>query len=304
MDLSIIIISWNTRDLLLQCLESIYSAGAGIAFETLVVDNASTDGSPEAVRQAFPPVKIIENIQNVGFGRANNQGFASTTGRFVLLLNSDTRVCPGAIQTLLDDLNSRPAAGANGPRLLNWDLTLQSSCYPFPTLGRELWRLFHLDRIKPWGVYCQERWNLRQPREVDAIKGACILFRREALEQAGGFDPDFFMYTEEIDLCYRVKAAGWHLWWVPQSEVIHYGGQSTRLAADEMFLSLYHTKILFFRKHYGNRAARVYKLILRLAALVRICAGKVAGLEPATQRILHREIASRYARLWNSLRSM
>ena len=304
MDVSIIIVSWNTKDFLLRCIESVAANTSGVDYEIWIVDNASVDGSIPAIREAFPTVNIIGNSQNFGFGNANNQGINASAGRFVLLLNSDTRVCPDSIKIMLEFMNSHPEAGGIGPRLLNPDLSLQESCYPFPTLGRECWRLLHLDALRHFGVYNQKNWRLNQVREVDAIKGACILFRREAIQQAGGFDPDFFMYTEEIDLCYRLHIAGWKLCWIPQSEVVHFGGQSTCLAAEKMFLSLYRTKVLFFSKHYGRKAAFAYKMILFLASLPRIASGFFAWLEPETRRKAHIALAKRYLSLIAELSAM
>ena len=304
MVVSIIIVSWNTRDLLIQCIESICKNASTVDYEIWIVDNASEDGSIPTIREAFPSVNIIENLQNVGFGRANNQGIGASSGRYILLLNSDTRICPGAINVMLECMENHPEAGGIGPQLLNPDQSLQVSCYPFPTLTRECWRLFHLDTIKPIGIYDQRVWNLNQIREVDALKGACILFRREAIQQAGGFDPDFFMYTEEIDLCYRVNNVGWKLFWVPQAEVIHYGGQSTRLIADKMFLSLYRTKVLFFSKHYGRIAANAYKMILFFASLPRVAIGLFVWLEPVSSRKEHLSLVKRYLSLIAEIRYM
>ena len=239
MKLSIIIVSWNTVDLLAQCLESIYAYPPDGEFEVLVVDNASTDNSVQLVGEQFPQVKLFENKVNVGFAGANNQAIQQSLGSYVLLLNPDTEVKASALEDLLQFMDRHPQAGAVGARILNPDETLQTSCYPTPTLLREFWRLFHLDVFWPYGSYHMADWNLQKSREVDILLGACLLLRRTVLDQIGLMDESYFIYSEEVDLCYRVQQAGWHLYWVPQAQVIHYGGQSTQQVAAEMFMRLY-----------------------------------------------------------------
>jgi GT2 family glycosyltransferase len=301
MNLSIIIVSWNTAELLANCLESVYAHPPPDSFELIVVDNASTDGTVQMVRQQFPQVKLVANEENVGFAAANNQAITSSSGRYVLLLNPDTEVRPGALDTLVQFMDAHPGAGAVGVQLLNPDNTLQPSCYPLPTLSREWWRLFHLDRLRPYGTYRMTDWPLDQPKEVEVIQGAALLLRRQALDQVGLLDTDYFIYTEEVDLCYRLQHAGWRLYWVPQAQVVHYGGQSTRQVAAEMFLQLYLSKLLFFRKHHGRLAALIYKLILSTAALIRLLVTPLAWLEQPPRRRQHLALAANYRRLLRSL---
>lgn len=303
--LSIVIVSWNTRDLLAQCLASVFAQqgeeGAGLGLEVFVVDNASGDGSPEMVRDQFPQVQLLENPGNPGFAAANNQGIRLSRGRYILLLNPDTIVKPGALAALVKFMDEHPQAGAAGARLLNADGSLQESCYPRPTLGREFWRLFHLDRLAARAIYPMQRWPLDRPREVDVLMGACLLVRRAVFDQIGLWEETYFMYSEEVDLCYRVQAAGWSLVWVPQAEVVHLGGQSTRQVAEVMFLRLYQSKILYFRRHYGRLAAAGYKIILGMASLGRLAAAPVALLEPPERRSRHLQLARNYGRLLRAL---
>lgn len=304
MDLSILIVSWNTRGLLARCLETVAAELASFApdaTEMLVVDNASHDGSAALVRERFPWARLIVNDANVGFARANNQAFAAARGRYILLLNPDTAILPGALRTLVDFLEAHPAVGAVGARLLNPDGSLQPSCSPAPTLSREVWRLFHLDALRPYGVYDMSRWDTHQPRPVEIVQGACLLLRREALGDEELLDPRYFMYSEEVDLCYRIRRRGWQIYWVPTAQVIHYGGQSTRQAAAAMFLRLYEGKILYFRKHQGPVAARLYKTILLAAALARLLVSPLAWLQPPSQRRLNLTLAGHYARLLKAL---
>ncbi len=302
--LSLIIVNWNTREILLKCLSAVYEHPFSVDLEVWVVDNASADDSAAAVRQRYPQVKLIECSENIGFARGNNLALERARGEYVLLLNTDALVGPGAIAQLFEFLKTHPAAAAAGPYLLNPDQTLQESCYPFPSLSREFWRMFHLDNLFPYGRYDMSRWDPTQPRSVDCIQGACLMLRREALNQVGLFDPHFFMYTEEIDLCYRLKKAGWDLYWVPAARVIHYGGQSTRQVAPQMFLSLYETKVYFFRKHYGVLAARMYKLLLTCASLVRIALSPLAWLQAPPDRARNLTLARRYLDLLGCLPKM
>lgn len=296
-ELSIIIVSWNTRQLLAQCLTTVHENLATLPHldvETYVVDNASADESTQMVQADFPWVRLIANQENVGFARANNQAIRQATAGYVLLLNPDTELKPGSLATLLEFMAQHPQAGAVGPYLLNPDGSLQISCYPAPTPWREFWRLFHLDALWPYFSYRQERWSTKEPREVDVIKGACLMVRHDALKQVGLLDEGFFIYAEEVDLCRRLIVAGWHLYWLPESKVLHYGGQSTKQVAADMFLRLYETKVLYFRKHYGRLGARVYKLILLAATLTRLLITPLAWFEQGPQRQEHLKLANNY----------
>lgn len=288
LDLSIIIVNWNTQSLLKQCLESICNT-----IQTVVVDNASTDGSAQMVRQRFPWVQLLENRENVGFARANNQGIRASTGRYVLLLNSDTVVHPGALENLVGFMDTHPQAGACGPRLLNGDGSLQPSVDPMLTPAREFCRLLFLDRLWPTATYRQERWDITSPKPVEVIKGACLLVRRSTLEQVGLLDEGYFMYTEEVDLCYRMAQAGWQLWYVPTAVVTHYGGASSKQIHEQMYLELYRSKVRFYRKFGGSHRATRFKAYLAVAYGLR------AGL--FTTFALFQPRLSRQARLYRTL---
>lgn len=302
--LSIIIVSWNTTQLLDDCLSSILANPPTLPFETWVVDNASTDDSPRMVREEYPQVYLVENHENVGFARANNQAIQNCTGKYILLLNPDTLVAPGALQALIDFLDEHPEAGAVGARIIRPDGTLQISSHPHPTLSRELWRLLHLDTLSPYALYPLTKWETNQPQEVDILGGACLLVRREILDQIGYLDEDFFMYAEEIDLCYRIQRAGWRLYWTPQAEVVHLGGQSTQQVPTEMFLNLYGSNIKYFRKHHGLVAAQIYKLILGIAAFSRLILAPFALLGHGSRRQKRLTLVNRYWRLILSLAGM
>jgi GT2 family glycosyltransferase len=302
--LSVIIVSWNTAGLLENCLASILANPPTSAFEIWVVDNASTDESPRMVREKFPQVQLIENRENVGFARANNQAIERCAGKYVLLLNPDTLVASGALQALVEFMDKTPDAGAAGARILNPDGSLQISSHPRPTLAREFWRMFYLDALSPYAAYPLDKWETNQPQEVDILGGACLTLRKEALDQVGFLDEDYFMYSEEVDLCHRIQRGGWHLYWVPLAEVVHFGGQSTQQAPTAMFLNLYHSKIIYFRKHYGSSAAQIYKLVLRLAALTRLILSPFALLGQSSRRQKFLTLVDHYWRLVLALSGM
>ncbi|MHB1295235.1 MAG: glycosyltransferase family 2 protein [Anaerolineae bacterium] len=275
-DLSIAIVNWNTRVLLADCLRSVQRCADALAVETFVVDNASTDGSAAMVRETFPEVRLIANSDNVGFARANNQAIRQITGRHVMLLNSDTEVHAGALAALVRFLDDHPDAGGAGPFLENADGSLQPSCHPVLTPGREFWRLCFLEGLLPRATYPMRRWPEGQARQVEVIKGACLVLRREALDQVGLLDERYFMYSEEMDLCYRLTQAGWDLYWVPEARVTHFGGASTRQASEAMYLELYRSKVQFLRKFSGERGAARLKRLLYLAYLPRWIAASLA----------------------------
>jgi GT2 family glycosyltransferase len=304
MQLSVVIVSWNTRALLLQCLESIFTFPPECAIEIFVVDNASSDGSADIVRQRFPQVELIVNRENLGFAHANNQALCRCHGEAILLLNPDTEIKPGAFQAMLAFLRENPGAGAVGPLVLNPDGTLQHSCSPTPTLFRETLRLLHLPGMRPDGYYPMQHWDRIAPREVDVLLGAGILLRHDVLNQIGLLDEDYFIYSEEVDLCSRLKNNGWKIYWVPAAQIIHYGGQSTQQVAQEMFFRLYESKLKYFRKHRGSSAAKRYKLLLGFVSLIRLAFIPFALFKRSASRQQYLKQADNYRRLLAALPGM
>jgi len=218
-----------------------------------------------------------------------------------MLLNPDTMVEKDVIEILANYLDENPEIGAVGPRLLNPDGTLQESAYPEPTLVREFWRMFHLDRFYYYAEYPMDSWSEKEAKEVDVLMGACLLIRRKALDQVGLLDEEFFVYSEEVDLCTRIRNYGWRISWLPTVKVVHLGGQSTQQIQQEMFLQLYQGKIQYFRKHHSAMEVWLYKFVLFLATLVRIVLTPFAYLERSTQKSKHLELSSNYRRLLLSL---
>jgi len=285
-------------------LSSVYANLPEIECEIWVVDNASSDESVQMVKECYPQVHLIENQKNEGFSRANNLAIRKSDGDYVWLLNSDTELEKDALEKLYRFMQSHPGAGASGSMYLNPDGTLQVSCYPRPTLSREFWRLFHLDSFRFHGVYNMDTWDMNDPREVEVLQGASLLLRRDAIDQVGLLDEDYFMYTEEVDLCYRLKNSGWDLYWVPQSKIVHYGGQSTQQVASKMFLSLYETKLLYFRKNHGSSSAFIYKVILSIMSLIRIIFSPLAFWKSPSDRIKYTQLSENYLRLLKRIPSM
>jgi GT2 family glycosyltransferase len=270
-DVSVIILNWNTRDLLADCLKTLLLNTHSLDLEIIVVDNGSTDGSVEMVRQLFPQVRLAANAVNAGFARANNQGMAMSTGRYRLLLNSDAFLQPGALQALVRLADAEPRAGLVGAQLLNPDGSFQASHTAFPTLWREFLILSGLGRALFGRRYpSHEPEEARGPQVVDYVEGACLLARREAVEAAGGLNEDYFMYAEEVDWCYAMRAKGWQVWYQPAAKVIHLGGASSRKRNLQRETDLYRSRLLFFRKHYGDWAAELLKAQIYLLTAIKI----------------------------------
>ena len=239
-DVSIVLVSWNTRVVVLDCLASLPAAAESLAFEVLLVDNASADDTLTAVAARFPEVSVIANRTNRGLAAANNQGIRAARGRYILLLNSDTVPEPRSITALVALAESRPSAGALGAMLLHSDGTFQASFQDAPGLFRECLAASGLGRrlvYEGYPGYGQSHSLAR--RQVDVISGACMLLTRAAIDQVGVLDELYFMYSEETDYCRRLRDSGWEVWYTPDARVLHHGGQSTRQAPAAMVRALY-----------------------------------------------------------------
>lgn len=252
-DVSVVIVNWNTREILRNCLASVQGETKRVRLEVIVVDNASSDGSAELVQRDFPEARLIANSENRGFAAGNNQGIAASKGRYVLLLNSDTIVLDGAIDETVAFADAHPQAAAVGCRVLNPDRTLQPTCFMYPSVGNMVLSSTHLYRLFPRSrLLGRERmtwWERDDVREVDVVTGCFMLVRREAIDQVGGMDEDYFMFGEETDWCWRFRRAGWRLLFTPAGQIIHLGGQSTAKVRPQMTLQLRSGILLFFRKH-------------------------------------------------------
>lgn len=270
MDLSIAIVSWNTCKLLDECLASVIGNDVDIEYEVIVVDNQSSDGSVQMVRDKYPAVEVIENKQNVGFSRANNQAYHISKGRHFLLLNPDTVVLGRALETLVRFCDSRDEIGAVGPCVLNDDLTLQYSWAKFPTLMSEISGF--MDRSVP-GLSTPPTTadELRQldPFRTGWIGGCCFMIKRSAIERIGLMDEGLFMYCEETDWCLRLHQAGMEIWVCPAAEIVHYGGKSSEQASDGGSAMLRKSKRAYFLKHHGLVQSGLVGLGLSLRSRLR-----------------------------------
>ncbi len=263
-DLTLVIVSWNVCELLRRCLQSILATEGDV--EIVVVDNASTDGSPEMVQEAFPQVRLIANEENRGFTAANNQGLALAQGRALMLLNPDTEVVEDALATMVEYLDAHPKVGALGPRLLFPDGRQQPSRRRFPTFATAL---VESTVIQEWWAdnrILRRYYMADTPDDaiqpVDWVVGACLLVRREAYEQVGGLDEGFFMYSEELDWCKRIKDAGWEVVYLPTATVIHHEGKSSEQVVPARHIRFQTSKVRYFRKHHGSLQAEALRWFL------------------------------------------
>jgi GT2 family glycosyltransferase len=269
------IVSWNTREMLRGCLESVLQHAGELKLEVIVTDNASSDGSPEMVRADFPSLTLIANDDNRGFGTACNQAVEEARARHILFLNSDTVVLPGALEAMVGYLDEHPLVGAVGCKLLNSDGSSQRSCW----LGFVSLRTALIDALYLWKLLPRSRFVKQSevdtdqaavPFAVDHLLGACIAVPRRVLDEVGVFDVRFFMFLEETDLCYRINKGGYAVHFLPDEEIIHYGGASTRQVAD-MKRRLYKSQIVFLRKYLVSPPyLAAFKGITAVGALVRI----------------------------------
>ncbi len=270
-DLSIVIVSWNVRDLLRQCLRSILADLSACQLanlqtcEVIVVDNVSTDGSAEMVQAEFPDVHLTVNAENRGFPAANNQGLAIAEGRYALILNPDTEVVGDALATMVAYADANPDVGVVGPQLLNDDGSVQSSRRRFPNLATALFE-------STWLQACASRRLLQryyvqdQPDDatldVDWVMGAALMVRQEAIEQVGPMDEGYFMYSEELDWCKRFKDAGWRVVYLPSAQIVHYGGKSSDQVVTSRHIHFQCSKVRYFRKFHGRFVGELLRWFL------------------------------------------
>ncbi|MHC1732024.1 MAG: glycosyltransferase family 2 protein [Bacteroidales bacterium] len=266
-DLSICIVSYNTRDLLSDCLSSLYAAGLRASFEVIVVDNGSGDGSVEMLRQAYPQVRVVENHSNMGYTRPNNQALKLASGNYAVLLNPDTYVCPGAFDTLIGYMDAHPEVGVCTPKVLNRTGTLQKQCrrsaarpWDVVTYFTGLSRLFPKSPL--FARYLKTYLDENQTSEVEAVSGSCMLIRRVVIEQIGYLDEAFFAYQEDADYSFRVRQAGWKIHYVPGAQIVHYGGHGGSQV--QVYQSIYHWHRSYFL-YYNKHLAREYFFLVNWA---------------------------------------
>lgn len=282
MDLSIIILNWNTRDLLRQCLTSILSDPSNsIQSEIIVVDNASSDGSRDMVKSEFPQISLRVSKSNVGFGAGNNSALPVAKGRYILFLNSDTVVHPGALSMLVAYADSRDDLGVVGAKLINADGSLQYSCRHFPNLATGFFRNTPLGRLFPTNKfnadYLMSSWDHAEPREVDWVSGAALMLRASLIPEVAGFDEDYYMYCEDVDLCWRVgqtvrdgkNGDTWKVGYYPDSVITHYIGKSSDKAPTRMTYEFHRSQYLFYRKHFKSNTPILLRPLILPGIMLR-----------------------------------
>jgi GT2 family glycosyltransferase len=289
MDISIIIVTWNTKDLLQKCLDSIYKTIHDITFEIIVIDNASEDDTVVMLKGKFPHITLIKNNRNLGFGAANNQGLRIMRGRYALLLNSDTVLTIQAVEELFTFMETHPEAAMACGQLLNTDGSKQNSIASFPSLLTLMTNMPLLEYLFP-KRYPSKRYNYEKPIEVDSGIGACLLVRKKAIDEVGMFDERYFFFFEETDWAYQMKKAGWKIFHIPTAFIYHFQGQSIGRNVRSR-IEFYRSRYLFFRKWHS----RAYYLLISSVIFVRLL---VNWLLTSAGNILtlgfHREIRDKW----------
>jgi GT2 family glycosyltransferase len=295
-DISVVVVNWNTNHMLQRCLASLEAERETARLEVIVVDNGSTDGSQDLVSKTFPTVRLIANRENRGFSIANNQGVATSAGRYVFLLNSDTEVESGSLRALIDYADANPSAGIIGPQLLNFDGSLQPSGRQFPAPLSTVAILFGVDRLMGRPRYGTRR-DYSMPSAVDEVSGAAMLVRREAMERVGGLDESFAWGYEDVDLCRRVKQAGWEVHYFPGAKIKHEWGGSRRLAPAATVLLAIAGRGHYFAKHHGAASAQLVMAATLVSHLLRSAVFALGGLGD-------RSLRARAAIEWQIVRGM
>ncbi|MFH1061306.1 MAG: glycosyltransferase family 2 protein [Candidatus Omnitrophota bacterium] len=286
--LSIIIVNYNTGKFLLDCVKSIYSGHELSGFEIIIIDNASSDDSLIQLKKEYPHILLVNNKENLGFGKAVNQGIKIANNKFILLLNPDTIISSGCFDKMIAFLRNNPKAGACGPAIYNSDKNLQMSCHHFPGLLDIVFDKTHLNKIfskNPlFGRYQMSYWAHDTLREVDWLTGACFMIRAELFRAVNGFDPGFFMFSEDIDLCLRIKQKGFKCFYLPQATIIHYQSGSSDVIKNKSPVIAWESLILFWQKHHNPFSLLCLKIILTWDAWLKIAILNILFLTLKTEK--------------------
>lgn len=297
LDVSVIIVNFNTRDLIKNCITSIKKYTKSISYEIIVVDNNSSDDSLEMLGDEFHDVKTISSSKNGGFAYANNLGMDVATGRYILLLNSDTIFIQDIFKKMVAYMDTNKWIGILGPKLLNQDLTHQTSIAAFPTFFREFVHIFELKKILNVKIikklfvrygskigsndiaqYMKNFQGIEEPEKVQVLVGAAMLIRRSVIDDIGGLDERYFMYYEEMDFCYQALKAGWPCVYYPSTEIIHLIGQSSKKVSNFTFFERYKSMILYFRKNYGKTVEILVRINLIIGLTFRVIRDSIKQL--------------------------
>ncbi len=287
-DMSIVLVCWNNKAYLDPCLKSLYEAGLKSSFDVIVVDNGSKDGSQEMLAEKYPEVRLIQNAGNVGLGKASNQGIEASEGRYILLLNNDTLVNGRALDLLVEFLEAHPEAGAAAGKLLNPDGSFQSGYAPFSTLLEEFLIATHIGELL-WPGYPSHGAS-NEVKATGWLSSACLLLRRSALNKVGLLDENYFIYGDEADLQYRLNKAGWKVYYLPESAIIHFGGRSMdRWKRRKM---VYRGKMLFYRKNYGFFSTLLLRILFFVMSTLKLLVWLVGFLVPSRNAQARKELRS------------
>lgn len=274
MDVSVIVVNWNTKKLLSNCLDSVYKFTKNINFEVIVIDNNSTDGSQAFIKKTFPKVKLIENKENLGFAKANNQGIEQAKGEYIFLLNSDTYLIENSLQKLVEFANTNKNLGIIGPLLLNEDKSIQQSAGFTPNLPQIiLWATFVDDLpfgylLNPYHIDNDQFY--KKERKVGWLSGAALLIPKKVIKITGPLDGNIFMYGEDVEWCYRIEKSGFDVIFSPQTKIVHIGRGSSGKISQNAFLGEYKGLLYFYKKHKGHFSLQLLRLFLKIGALARI----------------------------------
>jgi GT2 family glycosyltransferase len=277
LDISFVIVSWNSAKYLVDCIDSIYKTVCGPTFEVIVVDNGSSDGSPQVVRQKFPGVRLVVSSENLGFGKANNIGMVESKGRYICLANSDTVLLDGGAEKLFNFMEDHQDVGLAGPMVLNADRSQQASCRKIPSLWDYAVECFGMNGLFKKGTFFGGQFIRHLPlgvaSSVDILSGCFLFARRAAVDMVGMFDERFYIYSEDLDWSMRFHAAGWKVMFNPTSRVIHHGGVSSDLQPVRFYIEMYRSKLLLWGKYHGALSQGLLRLVLFCHHCLRLIGG-------------------------------
>lgn len=300
-DISVIIVNWNTKALLLDCVESLYQTTRKSSLEIIVVDNASADGSVVALRERFPKVQIIVNEDNLGFAKANNIGIKKAKGLYVCLVNSDVKALDGVLDKMRTYMESHPEIGALAPKTFFGDMQIQKNCREFPTLRNVFCEAFFLNKLFPKIAFFRGRDMVRcdydAVMEIEALSGCFLMVRQEVIEQVGGLDERFFFYSEDVDWCKRIHDAGWKLVHYPEAEAIHFGYGSSSSAPIRFQIEMLKANWQYWRKHKNILECLVFRLIELIGTLGRAVAWFAISLVESKRRSTAKMMAASYGKM-------
>lgn len=272
--LSIVIVSYNVKEFVSNCLKSIFESKFESDYEVIVIDNASKDDSVEMILEKFPQVKLIPNKENYGFARACNLGLKIAQGEYIFLLNPDTRINPLTLERIVEFMQENPEVGIGGCYVYNPDGSFQESFYRFPTFFNTLGRMFSLFRMLPRNGLTQSFfWSYPHdnvPQNVDRVLGGAMVIRKKALEDTGQMDENYFLYGEDMDVCYRMKQKGWEISPIPGTKVVHFQGESSKQNLEKVIFLRFKNEFVFIKKYYPAIKVMLFRILQLMGAVLRL----------------------------------